>query len=136
MVRRPGIAVDPHRVRQARLEHGLSLAQVAGGDVSRAFIHQVETGQSKPSRIVLALIARRTHKPISFFTIARESETIQAFDIPAELSRSADDLKHYVGYASLTGPEQEAIELLYLSLRQGAKLVRSINAKQRRSLAS
>ena len=86
--------------------------------------------------MVLALIARRTHRPISFFITARESETIQAFDIPAELSRTADDLKHYVGYASLTGPEQEAIELLYLSLRQGAKLVRSINAKQRRSLAS
>ena len=62
-----GIAVDPERVREARLEAGLSLAQIARDDVSRTFIHFVETGKSRPSQRILALIARRTGKPISYF---------------------------------------------------------------------
>src|SRR5205823_12722918 len=65
---RRGVNVDPARIRQARLDRGLSLAQLARNDLSRAFIHQLEHGQSKPSRDTLQLIARRTGKPIGYFT--------------------------------------------------------------------
>ncbi|MGH7882517.1 MAG: helix-turn-helix domain-containing protein [Candidatus Dormibacteraceae bacterium] len=47
------------RIRQRRQELGLSLAQVTGEDFSRAFLHQVEHGQSSPSVGVLRLIAKR-----------------------------------------------------------------------------
>src|SRR5215470_17888054 len=48
-----GVPVNPARVREARIEAGLSLAQVAGDDVSRTFIHFVEQGRSRPSQNVL-----------------------------------------------------------------------------------
>jgi tetratricopeptide (TPR) repeat protein len=62
-----GIEVKPGSVRQARLEAGLSLAGVAGSDLTRAAIHLIETGKSRPSMPTLELIARRTGKPLSFF---------------------------------------------------------------------
>jgi len=40
---------------------------VAGTRVTRAAIHQVETGRARPSRRTLALIASRTGKPLEFF---------------------------------------------------------------------
>jgi transcriptional regulator with XRE-family HTH domain len=47
------------RVRQLREQRGLSLAQVADGFCSRAFLHQVEQGKSHPSVRVLGSIAER-----------------------------------------------------------------------------
>src|SRR5207248_8558749 len=37
--RGPGVPIIPGRIRQARTERGLSLAELAGAEVSRAFIH-------------------------------------------------------------------------------------------------
>jgi transcriptional regulator with XRE-family HTH domain len=54
------------RIRQARLERGLSLAQVAGGDFSRAFLNQVELGRSQPSTRVLRVIASRLGEPLDY----------------------------------------------------------------------
>ena len=54
-------------VRQARLEAGLSLANIAGKEITRAAIHLVETGKSRPSMETLELIAKRTGKPVSYF---------------------------------------------------------------------
>jgi transcriptional regulator with XRE-family HTH domain len=68
------VAVIPERIRQARLERGLSLAQVAGQEVSRAFIHLVEQGVARPSLPVLELIAARTGKPPNYFLRARQAE--------------------------------------------------------------
>ena len=62
-----GIEVRPEAVRQARVEAGLSLAQVAEGEVTRAAIHLVETGKMRPSMRTLQLIARKTQQPISYF---------------------------------------------------------------------
>ena len=47
------------RIRELRQERGLSLAKVARGDFSRAFLNQVEMGKSRPSPKFLALIAAR-----------------------------------------------------------------------------
>lgn len=47
------------RARRLRLERGLSLAKVARGDFSRAFLNQVELGRSRPSPRLLAIIAAR-----------------------------------------------------------------------------
>lgn len=59
--------VRPGSVKQARLEAGLSLGQVAQGDISRTAIYFVETGKAKPSVETLQLIATRTGKPMDFF---------------------------------------------------------------------
>jgi tetratricopeptide (TPR) repeat protein len=65
--RHKGIEVLPDAVRRARQEAGLSLAQVAEGEVTRAAIHMVETGKMRPSMRTLQLIARKTKRPISYF---------------------------------------------------------------------
>jgi tetratricopeptide (TPR) repeat protein len=74
--RRPGrpTADDPgapsplgRRIRQARQELGLSLAAVAGGDFSRAFLNQIELGRAQPSTQNLRIIARRLQRPIDYF---------------------------------------------------------------------
>lgn len=57
----------PEAVRQARLDAGLSLADVAGKEITRAAIHLIETGKSRPSKDTLALLAKRTGKPVSYF---------------------------------------------------------------------
>jgi transcriptional regulator with XRE-family HTH domain len=54
------------RIRRARLERGLTLAQVAGDDFSRAFLNQVEMGRSQPSTRVLRVIATRLGEPLDY----------------------------------------------------------------------
>ena len=65
--RRRGVEIKPGTVKQARSEAGLSLAQVAGGEISRTAIYFVESGKAKPSMETLKLIAARTGRPLDFF---------------------------------------------------------------------
>jgi tetratricopeptide (TPR) repeat protein/DNA-binding XRE family transcriptional regulator len=68
-------------VKQARLEAGLSLGQVARGDISRTAIYFVETGKAKPSMETLELIAERTGRPLDYFLVTPSQE-----DRPASVS--------------------------------------------------
>jgi transcriptional regulator with XRE-family HTH domain len=54
------------RIRQLRQERGMSLAKVAGGDFSRAFLNQVELGKSQPSTRLLRVIANRLGAPVEY----------------------------------------------------------------------
>jgi tetratricopeptide (TPR) repeat protein len=65
--RLPGINLRHGAVKQARLESGLSLAQVGKGHVTAPAIYLVETGRTRPSLPTLEHIALRTGKPIEFF---------------------------------------------------------------------
>src|SRR3984893_9099169 len=65
--RRKGVEIKTGTVKQARSEAGLSLAQVAGGQISRTAIYFVETGKAKPSMETLRLIAERTGRPLDYF---------------------------------------------------------------------
>src|SRR6202171_2937252 len=65
--RRRGVEIKPGTVKQARSEAGLSLAQVAGTEISRTAIYFVETGKAKPSMETLKLIATRTGRPLDYF---------------------------------------------------------------------
>jgi tetratricopeptide (TPR) repeat protein/DNA-binding XRE family transcriptional regulator len=62
-----GIDVDPGALRRARLEAGLSLAQVAGSELSRQAVHLVETGKVRPSPRTLETIAARLGRPVTDF---------------------------------------------------------------------
>jgi len=91
-----GVSIIPERVRQARLECGLSLAQVAGAEVSRAFIHLVERGAARPSLPVLELIAERTGKRPDYFLSppADRSLDLAAVDMDrSTLMRSLEQLR-------------------------------------------
>jgi tetratricopeptide (TPR) repeat protein/DNA-binding XRE family transcriptional regulator len=72
--RRRGVESKPGTVKQARAEAGLSLAQVAGDELSRTAIYFVETGKAKPSMETLRLIATRTGRPLDYF-LSRQNPT-------------------------------------------------------------
>lgn len=65
--RLPGVNLRPGAVKQARLEAGLSLAQLGKGHVTAPAIYLVETGRTRPSLPTLEHIARRTGKAVEFF---------------------------------------------------------------------
>jgi tetratricopeptide (TPR) repeat protein len=69
-----GLDIDPGAIRRARQAAGLSLAQVAGNEITRQAIHLIETGQTRPSMRSLEIIARRLGIPVSAF-LAREGTT-------------------------------------------------------------
>lgn len=55
------------KLRQARLEAGLSQRQLCGGEVTRNMLSQIENGAAQPSMGTLAYFAARLGKPVSFF---------------------------------------------------------------------
>ncbi|GAC1487517.1 MAG: hypothetical protein NVS1B1_03380 [Candidatus Limnocylindrales bacterium] len=55
------------RVRAARREAGLTQGQVAGAELTKGFISQVEAGQVRPSIRSLQLIAGRLGRPLEYF---------------------------------------------------------------------
>lgn len=67
------------KIRAARLERGMSLAQVGGEDLSRSFLSLVERGRSRISLRALAIVADRLELPIAYFLPSDGS------DIAAEL---------------------------------------------------
>jgi tetratricopeptide (TPR) repeat protein/DNA-binding XRE family transcriptional regulator len=98
--RRRGVEIKPGTVKQARLEAGLSLGQVARGDISRTAIYFVETGKAKPSMETLQLIAERTGRPLDYFLaspIGKEARPAAALTEIEQLIATAD----YVGAAAI-----------------------------------
>ena len=55
------------RLRQARLERGLSQRQLCGDTVTRNMISLIENGSAVPSLDTLMLLAERLEKPVSYF---------------------------------------------------------------------
>jgi tetratricopeptide (TPR) repeat protein len=104
--RRKGIPIRDGSVRQARLDANLSLAQVAADQVSRAAVHHIENGRSKPSIETLRLIARQTRKPIEYFLLAPDAHP--------ELTHAHDDLHKLERLTSAR--DFEAVVSLGLSL--------------------
>lgn len=76
--RRKGIRIRKGSVRQAREEAGLSLADVAGQQVSRTAIHLIEHDKVKPSMETLQHIARRTRKPLEYFLSPDDASAVPA----------------------------------------------------------
>jgi len=115
-------------VRQARVIAGLTLAQVAGKEVSRTFIHQVERGLARPSPPVLRLIARRTGKPLNYF-VRPVASALTGKALSEELSAAATQVRRFIAINPLNPTEREAMKLVEMSLRQGATMARGIQIK-------
>ncbi|TMC11267.1 MAG: tetratricopeptide repeat protein [Chloroflexi bacterium] len=59
-LRRPrGVAVDAAALKRARLDAGLSLAEVAGDRMTRQAVHLFETGRARPTLVKLRQIVER-----------------------------------------------------------------------------
>src|SRR5256885_11986651 len=75
--RRKGLQVNPEKVRRARSEAGLSLADVvAGAGITRSALHQVESGKTRPSLHTLRTIAEKTRKPLDYFLEPGQEELL------------------------------------------------------------
>ena len=55
------------KIKQARLEAGLSQRQLCGEEVTRNMLSQIENGTAKPSMATLSYFAARLGKPVSYF---------------------------------------------------------------------
>ncbi len=55
------------RLKQARLEAGLSQRQLCAGEITRNMLSQIENGSAKPSMATLQYLAGRLGKPVSYF---------------------------------------------------------------------
>ena len=55
------------KIKQARLEAGLSQRQLCGEEVTRNMLSQIENGAAKPSMATLSYFAARLGKPVSYF---------------------------------------------------------------------
>lgn len=134
--RRPGINVIPQRVRRAREEAGLTLAELAEGRLSRTAIHLIEAGRSRPSEATLAHISQRTGKPVAYF-LGREAGT--SMPAPADSARRAVDLLRQASWSmnslmrsgELTEPERLALEALNMQIRLGIRFVTALKERQR-----
>lgn len=65
------------RIRRLRVQAGLSQQQLAGGELTRAFICMIERGRARPSLDSLRLIAGRLHQPVSAFLDLEATATDQ-----------------------------------------------------------
>ena len=124
--RGPGVPIIPSRIRQARVERGLSLADLAGAEVSRAFIHQLEQGLARPSLQVLEMIAQRTGKSLTYFTSGPEPRPATGTDLPSDLVAMSKRLDRLASTMELTETDREAFRIVSHNLRHGARLIAAV----------
>ena len=55
------------RLRQARLEAGLSQRQLCGDEITRNMLSQIENGSARPTMTTLQYLAARLGKPVGYF---------------------------------------------------------------------
>ena len=55
------------KLKQARLEAGLSQRQLCGDEITRNMLSQIENGSARPSMDTLRFLARQLGKPVSYF---------------------------------------------------------------------
>lgn len=63
------------RLRQARLDAGLSQRQLCGEEITRNMLSQIENGSARPSMDTLRYLAGQLGKPVSFFL---EEDTVSS----------------------------------------------------------
>src|SRR3990172_5051558 len=121
-VERPKVAAAlGERVRTARRELGLSQAQLAGQELTKGFISQLESGIVRPSIRSLQVIASRLGKPLDYF-IADEplaaGKRLAFHRLAAETAAERRDwaeVRRNVGIALEHSPEaRERAHLLHL----------------------
>lgn len=65
------------KLRQARLEAGLSQRQLCGDIITRNMLSQIENGSAKPSYATLQALCTRLGKPVSLFWEEAPSQNLQ-----------------------------------------------------------
>jgi tetratricopeptide (TPR) repeat protein/DNA-binding XRE family transcriptional regulator len=137
--RRRGIEIKAGTVKRARFEAGLSLAQVAGNEISRTAIYFVETGKAKPSMETLKLIAERTGRPLDYFLSRPSTMEPRSMAGTAEIERlitMADPAGALAAGEALVGAERDPELVARIKFLMATAHLRLAQWVQARRLAS
>jgi transcriptional regulator with XRE-family HTH domain len=91
------------RIRYARRQRGMSLADLGNGKLSRSFLSLVERGHTSISLHALELVAERLELPLGYFVDDRPD--LSAFD-PARV----DHVKAAIAYSRLQAARGDLLE--------------------------
>ena len=104
------------RIRQARLEAGLSQRQLCQDMITRNMLSQIENGSARPSMDTLQSLAARLGKPVGYFLNEQpEKPPNQRVLEQARQAGGADRLKILEGYQApdpVFGPERWLMEAM------------------------
>lgn len=111
------------RLKQARLEAGLSQRQLCGDTITRNMLSQIENGSARPSMATLEYLAGRLGKTISFFleeeTVTSPNQALMARAREAfllkDFSGVIQALEPYRGPDSVFDAERYLLEALSLT---------------------
>ncbi len=112
------------RLKQARLDAGLSQRQLCGDSITRNMLSQIENGSARPSMDTLRLLAQRLGKPMGYFleeqsVSANQEIIIRARALPAREGLAL--LEDYQAPDPVFDPERYLMEALFcLELAQDA----------------
>ena len=108
------------RLKQARLEAGLSHRQLCGDAITRNMLSRIENGSARPSMDTLALLAQRLGRPVSYFLSedglyspnqARLQNAREAFAAGA-YGEALKELEGFSGADPLLDPEKHLLQVL------------------------
>lgn len=87
------------KLRQARLQVGLSQRQLCGDTITRNMLSQIENGSAKPSMDTLRYLASRLEKPIGYFledtAVTSPNQGVMASARQAEPAQVLEILERY-----------------------------------------
>lgn len=119
------------KIKQARLESGMSQRQLCGGYMTRNMLSQIENGSARPSMKTLEYLARTLGKPVSYFL---EEQAVTSPNREAmedarlalglgDLERLRQALDGYRGPDATFDEERQLLEFLW-HLRRGEEALR------------
>ena len=91
------------KIRQARLEAGLSQRQLCGDEITRNMLSLIENGSARPSMDTLRYLAGRLGKPITYFL--EEQAVTSPNQALMEQARSANPAEAIVLLKTYQGPD-------------------------------
>ena len=104
------------RLKQARLEAGLSQKALCGDRITRNMLSQIENGSARPSMDTLRYLAQRLGKPLSYFleeeTVTSPNQALMERVRTAEPSEALALLGDYKGPDPTFDPERWLLEAL------------------------
>lgn len=87
------------RLKQARLEAGLSQRQLCGDTITRNMLSQIENGSARPSMDTLKVLAARLGKPMGYFleeqAVTSPNQALMAAAREASPEKALELLKDY-----------------------------------------
>ena len=113
------------KIRQARLEAGLSQRQLCGDTITRNMLSQIENGSAKPSMDTLRQLAQRLDRPMSFFleeqAVVSPNQAVMEAAREAALDRVPEILEGYRDPDPIFDRERWLLEALgYLAMARNA----------------